>query len=209
MFRKLTEELSSLLEKEGMLVRPYSNPGLQFFQAMPEKQQLETISGLRHYLEASKRVRRAGRSLKDAKFFVDVALEYYGFVPHPDFEKLAFQPDVVIEFYSMAGMQLFRTFNYFEFTSYTLEDIYCRQWMHLYERPDAIVKNMFEDIEQMLKTNDLMKTLSYGAHTIKERVSLERLEVVCEGIHVSALSKENQVVGLTSLVTCRPFYMKA
>jgi hypothetical protein len=89
-------------------------------------------------------------------------------------------------------------------TSYTLEDIYCRPWHDLYERPNGVMQNMFEEIEGMVRKNDPLASLNFGSHTIKERTSLEHLEVQCDGVHVSPLIKEQRIAGLTSLVTCRP-----
>lgn len=202
-FKRLTEELSSLLEKEGVLVRPYAHPQLVHFNKINEKQQLEIISGLKHFIEAAKRVLRLGRSLKESEFFVRIALEYFGFEPHPEFEHRAFQKDVVVEFYALSGIQLFRTFNYFELTSYTLEDIYCRQWHDLYERPEETVTKMFSDVENLVISADPRKTLTYGTHIIKERASLERLEVLCHGMHIAPMCRDGKMAGLSSLVTCR------
>lgn len=193
-----------MLEKEGLAVRPYSSSQLIYFQKMNDKQQLETTSGLKHFIEAAKRVLRLGHSLKDGEFFVKTALEYFGFEVHSDFAKYAFAQDVVVEFYTLNGMQLFRTFNYFELTSYTLEDIYCRQWHDLYERPDEFIQKMFAEVEALVMSEDPKKTLVYGPHTIKERMSLEHLEVYCSGQHISPMCRNGKVVALASLVACRP-----
>lgn len=203
-FKKLTEELASFLEKEGVVVRPYAHPQLIYFRKMGEKSQLEVISGLKHFIEAAKRVLRQGKSLKDAEFFVKTALNYFGVQPHPEFHLRAYDLDVVVEFYTLSGLQMFRTFNYFEFTSYTLEDIYCRQWHDLYERPQAFSENMFTEIEKLLVSGDPQKSLLFGSHTIKERVSLERLEVYCDGVHVAPLCRAGKMVAVSSLVSCRP-----
>lgn len=201
-FKKLTEELSSLLENEGVAVRPYSDPQLVYFRVLTEKQQLETISGLKHFIETATRVMRAGRSVKEAEFFVKTALEYFGLQPHPEFLLRAYDLDVVVEFYSLSGIQLFRTFNYFEFTSYTLEDIYCRQWHDLYERSADLGQKMFVGVEDMVRSEDPQQSMIFGAHTIKERTSLERLEVHCDGVHVAPMCRDGKVVALSSLVAC-------
>lgn len=204
LFRKLTEELSSFLENEGVVVRPYSSPQMHYFKKMSEEQQRETVSGLKHFLNAAKRVLLHGKSLKEAEFFVKTALNYFGVEPHPEFQVRAYDVDVVVEFYSLKGIQLFRTFNYFEFTSYTLEDIYCRPWHDLYERPESFSENMFGEIERMLSGGDPKESLLFGSHTIKERLSLERLEVFCDGMHVAPLIRGGKIVAISSLVSCRP-----
>ncbi|KYG63054.1 hypothetical protein AZI86_15145 [Bdellovibrio bacteriovorus] len=203
-FKKLTEELASFLEKEGVVVRPYSDPQMFYFRKMSDEQQRETISGLKHFLSAVKRVLLQGKSLKDAEFFVKTALNYFGVEPHPEFQLRAYDIDVVVEFYSLKGLQLFRTFNYFELTSYTLEDIYCRPWHDLYERPEDFSENMFGQIEKMVSEGNAKESLLFGSHTIKERLSLERLEIFCDGMHVAPLVRGGKIVAISSLVACRP-----
>lgn len=86
------------------------------------------------------------------------------------------QPNHLIEFYSLSQIQIFRSLQYFELFSYTLEDICCRKWHHLYQRsPEdhaAILKTVCDflnlPVKKAIRTN-------LSEHKIRERDSLEHL----------------------------------
>ncbi len=59
---------------------------------------------------------------------------------YPDelFEKL--RNDDVVEVYSMENTQIFRSYTFFKYCSYTLEDLNFRPWFELYQRDESILK---------------------------------------------------------------------
>lgn len=199
-FKKQTEELSSLLEDEGLAVRPYAYPSLSFFQQLDEGDQKRISEGLRDYILTAKAVRGEGQSLKNSALLARKALKSFGLTASPEFERRLQDFPGVIEFYAPSGHQLFRTFNYFEMTSYTLEDIYCRAWSTLYERPEEITRKIFEDVDSLLKKGDSNEVVLVGPHIIKERVSLERLQLQCRSMQILLLKKEQQPAGVGILM---------
>lgn len=197
-------ELSGFLEEEGMAVRPFAHPTMTYFQQLSATDKELTLNSLRDYLSVCRLVRNSGQSLKNNAVFVEIALRYFGLTPHPEFKKQLAAGQGVVEFYTLAGHQFFRTFSYFEMTSYTLEDIYCRSWNILYERPEELNRQMFEDIERFVIQADPLAVLTVGSHVIQERLSLERLAVDCKKMQMTLLQKNQQPAAIGVVVDCVP-----
>lgn len=200
-----SECLAQLLEGEGIAVRPFASTKVPYFMAMEEVAQRDVVANLTSYVEVGKKVISEGGSLKNRERFVLAALDYYNLTAHPDFLKdLANDPGIV-EFYSMQGTQFFRTFNFFEYSSYTIEDIYCRQWVHLYERPKEVIERMYELVSALYEKGSLTETCLFEQpHVLRERVSLERLSMSFRSIFISPLSQENKMKGLSTIVKLAP-----
>lgn len=204
-FRTLCESLALLLEHEGMAVRPYANENLIFFQMLSPESQDEAIELLEDYLATAKLVLKDKHSLKESRYFVQKALEYFELSAHPEFVAAAQDPRRISEFYSLKGTQFFRTFNYFEMTSYTLEDIYCRQWVDLYERPEGLTSQMLAGIAELVEKNSSQTLINIDtAHFIQERISLERLITNCQGLHITPLYQQGVLTGLACSIAYLP-----
>ncbi|WII73732.1 hypothetical protein QJS83_07565 [Bdellovibrio sp. 22V] len=205
-FRALSEELCRFIEEEGLAVRPYATPTLPYFFQLDEETQKEVVGRLSDYLNICRSVYKEGHQLKESSFFIRKALEYYGYEYNPNlFEFLRNGRDVG-EFYTLHHTQFFRTLNYFEFTSYTIEDIYCRQWIHLYQRDEEISQLMFTKITTLVKENPQGSLYFSHPHVLKERASLERIELHINGHHISCLRKDGEVQALTSIISCEAEY---
>ena len=51
-------------------------------------------------------------------------------------------PEDVIEVYDYRGIQQYRSFNFFNLCTYTLEDIFTHEWWHLYERNEFVTRQI-------------------------------------------------------------------
>lgn len=203
-FLKLSEELSRLIESEGWAVRPYQSSTLPFFKGLSEEQAYLAEKQLSDYLKICQNTRADGHPIKDARFLVRKALEYYGFSFHEDVFTLI-ETGHVVEFYNMTHFQMFRTFNYFEYSSYTIEDMYCRPWFTLYERDQQINEKLLALGTPILLSDVKGPThLDVGAHLITERASLERLQIRNKSTWMAPLFKGDQKVGYVAIQKVEP-----
>lgn len=70
---------------------------------------------------------------------------------YPDelFEKL--RDDDVVEVYSLEHTQIFRSFTFFQYCSYTLEDLQFRPWFELYRRDEAVMRGALVWLDRVMK----------------------------------------------------------
>ncbi|UXR63130.1 hypothetical protein EZJ49_08580 [Bdellovibrio bacteriovorus] len=202
-FKKYAEELCAFIEQEGWAVRPYHSESLPFFLQLNESERESTTELLRQYLEVCQRVYSKGRRLKDMPFLVETALEYYGYQVFPQtLAKLRQNQSKMVEFYSRKHTQFFRSLNFFEFTSYTIEDLYCRQWVHLYDREESMTMRILSEANKVL-AGDLSEPIFVPeAHILKERLSLERLQVQMQNLQLEPLFKNGQSDGIMAVADC-------
>ncbi|UOF01636.1 hypothetical protein [Bdellovibrio reynosensis] len=205
-FKRLSEELCAYIEDEGLSIRPYSSELLPYFHQLTDESKDEVVATLNDYLNICKSVYAEGRQLKDAEFFTLKALEYYKFEASPALFKILKNPKFITEFYSFKNTQFFRTLNFFEVTSYTIEDIYCRQWIHLYEREEKVAAHVYEVVTKMVEGKGEDNYFFTEKNILKERASLERVEMVINGLHISALKHQGQITALASCVDCEPIF---
>ena len=183
-----------------MLVRPYQLPSLPFFQALSIPEQQQAISLIENYCAVCQNTRRHGASLREGRAIVDEALEHYNLqVDARVFDFMG--PGVVYEFYSPNQTQFFRTANFFEYNSYTIEDIYSRSWMHLYDRDEAITQKIMEGAGQILggQVTEIIK-FTLPEHLLIERASLERIKIPVRFECLAPLMQNGKIAGVLSAV---------
>lgn len=203
-FRALCEELSYLIEKEGWVVRPYSHPEMNFFRKMTSAERQGTINRLKDYLQICRQTHQSGNQIKDARLLVRQGLKHFGFSCDVKVEDYI-QSQYLVEFYGLDHRQIFRTFNFFECTSYTVEDLYCRHWFDLYKRDDAVNKAMFDSVVPILSGE--MKEPRYfnnPEHIVEERSSLEKLRYWAKEHCVCPLNQGEMVRGYLTILHVRP-----
>ncbi|MFM6929290.1 MAG: hypothetical protein ACKOX6_12560 [Bdellovibrio sp.] len=203
-FRSLCEELSYIIEKEGWVVRPYSHPAMKFFKQLTPAERLWTTNRLNDYLEICRQVHRSGNQIKDARFLVRQGLQHFGFSCDVKVEDYI-QPQYVVEFYGLDHRQIFRTFNFFEYTSYTVEDIYCRLWFDLYKREEAVTKFLLESVGPLL-AGKMTEPLYYNnpEHIIEESSSLEKLRFWAKEHCLTSLMQGDTLRGYLTILHVRP-----
>lgn len=202
-FRALCEEVSTMLEKEGWSVRPYALESLPYFQQLSAAEQVQATELLSQYVDICRTVYSAGRRIKDMPFLVQTALKYYGFeVSQGVLDQLENVKGRIVEFYSPNHTQFFRSFNFFEFCSYTIEDIFCRAWISLYSREEEVALRLLEQVNYVLSGKVSHPVIITEVQKLQERVSLERLQVYMTRIYMEPLVKDGNVEGLIAIEDC-------
>lgn len=203
MFRTLCEELSSFIELEGLVVRPYGQETLPYFQRLTAEQQDDAIKNLQNYIRICKIVFEEGGVLRDSTFFLHKALNFYGYSHAPKALE-DFQNDELAEFYSSEHAPLFRNISYFENASYTLEDIYSRPWIHLYDRDPKIGEALGKHLKHFYDGASEAIRVDVPEHLIVERASLEKLKSKIKIRSIVPLQKEGKNEAYLVLAKCCP-----
>ncbi|NUN05679.1 MAG: hypothetical protein HUU57_07950 [Bdellovibrio sp.] len=203
MFRTLCEELSSFIELEGLVVRPYGQESLPYFQRMTPCQQDEAIQNLQSYIRICKSVYEEGGVLRDSSLFLRKALSFYGY--YCDLRALeGLKNDELAEFYTSEHKPLFRNLCYFENASYTLEDIYSRPWIHLYDRDPKIGEVLVKYLDRFFAGAHEVIYVDLPEHLLTERVSLEKLKSKVKIRAIVPLQKEGKNDAYLVLAGCQP-----
>ncbi|WP_347359686.1 hypothetical protein [Bdellovibrio sp.] len=186
-FKILSENISEAIEEEGFLVRPYTHPTMPFFNRLSTEEQEQALKDLLVYYQVCMDVKFQGDSLKDTRKFTERALARLNKRADPEImDKL--QPHHLVEIYNTANTQIFRSLPYFEVCSYSLEDIYCRKWFHLYERsPDD--QGLLDKTLGNFYSHNPLRTIEVTdpEHLIREKDSLERMEILTKVWWISPL----------------------
>ncbi|WP_413943200.1 hypothetical protein [Bdellovibrio sp. HCB-162] len=174
-FKASSEKTAALIFEEGILFRPYAQPSLPYFGMLSDNEQEDVIRDLQTYYQICTNVKKSGGTLKDTRLMTEMALKEFGYsVKQEDLELI--ESHHLVEIYNLSQLQIFRSFRFFELSSYTLEDLYCRKWYHLYERHEEDHIATAEKVTEFLKNPASMK-LDLKEHSIREKETLERLHV--------------------------------
>ncbi|WP_374030914.1 hypothetical protein [Bdellovibrio bacteriovorus] len=186
-FKILSENISVLIEEEGLLVRPYGHTTLPYFNLLTAEEQEQVLKDILVYFQVCTDVKSQNGSLKDTRLFTEKAIHRLGVSVDP-FILEQIHPHHLIEIYTQAHTQIFRSLRFFEVCSYSLEDLYCRKWYHLYQRTTQDQENLEADIGRYYSQNPL-KTLQATApeHTIRALGALERDEIITQIFWLSPL----------------------
>ncbi|WP_413580636.1 hypothetical protein [Bdellovibrio sp. HCB288] len=174
-FKELAESFAQLVEGEGIIIRPYADPKLIHFNRLSPDEQVDVISRVKTYVLAFVHMKEKHQPLTDTRAQVETYLNTAGYNSRPEDLDLI-ENDHFIEIYNRAGMHLFRSLNILEISSYTFEDLCCRQWHHLYERPgDEQEKIILAAAQYFQLENPVRQETGLKPFRIIEKDSLERL----------------------------------
>ncbi len=73
-----------------------------------------------------------------------------------------------VEIYDVNGYQVFRTFNFFDTTGYSLMDILTNEWYVLWERPKYVMSGMLEQAADVLSGKRGFSKMNLPPHIVKE-----------------------------------------
>lgn len=174
-FRELCEDMALLICQHGIECLPYRSKDLPYFSALSAEQRRFAISELSSYLKLCRDVIASGESLSSSPSFTWRAIREAALIPPSDLFTLIEATDIV-EMYDLANIQKFRNFRFFEFCSYTLEDLYSRSWPELFRRIDEeITSKIIALITKLIANHDKRIHLTgIGPQLIEEVGSLRR-----------------------------------
>lgn len=177
LFRVLANEISAIASKMNVKIRPYRSPELPYFSKLTPQNQKEILGQLAGYIEICKNALSALGNTNFSIQMVWAALKQFNYIPCSDlFSKIS--PTDVIEIHDVTGKQVFRNFKYFEFCSYSLEDIHCVPWTELYYRPKENLGQIVDFVTSVLN-NPPRNTITCNIepHVLEETNSHSRLKM--------------------------------
>lgn len=193
LFRDLSCEYQLFAKDAGIDLVPFYDSGLPLFSAQSELKQIEILEALEVCVKICRATHAQGFAMQDSPQLIWQALKELGFRPPSDlFSHMS--DSHVIEIYSRENTQIFRSFNFFRYCSYSLEELYCKNWVHLFSRDHDAIIPMIMEFSHSVFNGTLRHTVSLRhipEHIVRETSSLLRFKLKV-GIHWGApLFREN------------------
>ncbi|UOF01288.1 hypothetical protein [Bdellovibrio reynosensis] len=201
LFKHYSHKICGLIENEGVIIRPYANASLSYFNVLTEGEKAEVLHNLESYYQICLDVKKASRSLRDTRYFTECALKNLGYTVDPKMLD-EIEDHHLVEIYSYSQTQMFRSLLFFDVCSYTLEDLYCRKWYSLYERTPEdhkLVENLV--VKYMGAEKKVPIEVENPQHVIKEKDSLERLSIINKMLWLVPLYKDQKDVAMLLIST--------
>ena len=149
-FRELALELSHIGASIDVPIRAFKTEAMPYFMAMDLNGQQDAVMKLAQYVSICQDVLASGGDLRSTRTFVWRAFRAFGMKPNASFFE-SMSEDHVVEIYDLNNVQIFRNFRFFEFCSYTLEDVFTRPWTDLFIRKQpAQTTNIVGFIEKLV-----------------------------------------------------------
>lgn len=151
-------------------LRAFSSPHLPYFSKLNTQDKQTVIEQLKTYNEICELVLSNAGDLADSSTLTWYALKKFNLRFPSDLFNFI-EADSVVEVYDRSNVQIFRNFRFFEFSSYSLEDLLCRTWTELFTRGDESHTQSILDTSKKFYTKEIttVTPLSHvGAHRISE-----------------------------------------
>ena len=176
-FKILADQIAALASKYGITLKGYRSPELPLFQALPGAKQQEVIALAKKYYASLVAIEAMGERLDNHTRSTWAALSGLGLVPPSDLFN-HFNAGSAVEIYDLNNLQIWRNFETFKVCSYTLEEIYCIEWFHRYERSLEISQACISYVTDLLmgKTEDIVFP-DIPSHILDETCSIEKLRL--------------------------------
>lgn len=138
-------QLAGLIRAKGFSCEPYSQKSLEIFKSLDVSRQ----NAIRTYVENSLSVIEAsttwepeiGDGAPSNRATIEQALRMYNLELRDDLWSVV-EKDDIIEIYSENHIQIFRTFNFFKITGYSLLDLLTIEWFLLWKRPSSVITQL-------------------------------------------------------------------
>lgn len=211
---ELLENLASMSLARGYPVKAYTQNALWTLATLPIAKKENIIKKLQIMISivvAGTEIEKNNPSGNyTERSVVEQALELYGYeLKDKEFWNTV-RNNEIVEIYDIENTQIFRTFNFFMTSSYSLLELLMNEWYSLWERPRGTFDNMFKVVSAIF-SGEVKGIVSAGVpeHVISEifnpedqehfplRSSLCKFGVICPVYH----KLSGQIAGL--LVTAR------
>jgi hypothetical protein len=103
----------------------------------------------------------------DQRRLLKRALDFYGLEMNESMME-HIGPDDIIEVYSPASTQLYRSLNFFRTSGYSLEDLLLNEWYILWERPQSVIDKVMVVMNQLLEGQNEILPFDLPVHIVRE-----------------------------------------
>jgi len=202
-FRGMLDQLAAWAADEGSLVLPCKSTGPVCFVALASEMQAQIVERTARYLAVCGDVRSAGGSLEDGRRLFWATVRRLGLRPVSDF-LAEVQASDVIEIYDRNFVQLFRSFNFFKLSGYTLDEVLCRPSLELFRRDPAQTRALLDAAKALFEAAKPATTRLFGPlYVIEERASRARRRLLVQDKLAAPLfDAEGRVIAIATTFDC-------
>jgi PAS domain-containing protein len=182
LFRDQAEALVVLLKKSGIEIDALAGESLPFFSKLSPQKKETVIFALQALFEACEDMQASDASLTRNRSIAWRVMNTIGFKPQSDVFGMLEESDI-IEIYDADFQIVFATPAFFQLTSYTLEDLYCRPWTELWYREP--------EIHSYIHSKVMETVLTERPQTVVVDVPVHKVQEICshEGRRANARTK--------------------
>ncbi len=184
LFREASNQIAELGASVNIKITPFHKKSLEHFSKLETEQKRAVLNSLLVYLNVYRAVQAEGSSLLDSVRVVWNALTLLGFRPTSDLFSFI-QPGNVIEIHDKRLVQVFRNLIFFNFCSYSLEELYCYNLQQLYTRDLEFENGLMTYVHQIYGGHTSVIKTDLKTHTITELLSTKKLKI-SDDIHYLA-----------------------
>ena len=206
-FRELSIQISELASSVGIRVIPFQDSELPHFVKLQSNAQDSVLHSLEVYLNVYKAVQSEGSSLLDSVRVLWNALAQLGLRPTSDLFSFVSVGNV-IEIHGNNSVQMFRNLVFFNYCTYSLEELYCHTMPELYARDTAIEESLMKTAGQVFSGQiDHVIKMDLAPHIITEIASPGKLRIKDQIIYLAPLySTTGNGIALISIENAEIFY---
>lgn len=191
-FASVSFALTELLSRENVQTKAFSE-GLPHFSALSLERKTTALASLQNYYELCAEHVKENQSLRDSKKFTWRALGKMALAPVSDLLDSITEGDVV-EIYNLDHVQVFRNLEFFDFCSYTIEELYCLEWWRLFHREEKLVKEILRLLDSFhTRKNPQGLWNALPAHVVSESLSTSKYKVEVLLTYLGPLYSNRQV----------------
>jgi hypothetical protein len=202
-FRELASLYAEYCEQEGLRVVPFHSAELPVFSALSAARQNEAIHCLTQYVEVFAELRAEKTSLRNSTMLLWRCLRRLGLTPQSDiFDKIG--DENVVEIYSLDQRQIFHNLKFWEFISFTIEEVFGSEWWKLTRRDPKISEQLYEFAGKMA-TGQITVTTAPGIeeHLIEEIRGANPGRMMVNILYMSPLSANGQLAAIMAVNSSR------
>lgn len=193
-FLTVTLAISTLCKKYGMhRLEAHSQTGIQRYTSLPIEVKEKILQGCHQFLGFSDYAEKEGIDLRHNNVQLTwLALRQLGLRPHSDlFNHLT--DEHIVEIYNENSIQIYRSFNLFQYLSYSISDIFCHEWWELYTRDTEVYDQMLDMNNKLLdgSVEGVVKT-TFPDHWVQEIFSPQCLRSTMRHELCSPLTDKNK-----------------
>lgn len=140
------------LNKIGINALAWNNTSCLEFLELPIEAQELKLKILQNYCDCIEKLSASSEKFTELNF-----LKYFfqiSGIKLPRQIESILNPSIVIEIHNLEGTQIFRNFEAFRYISFTILELSCFHWNHLYLRNTAVEAKLFESISMVLNSTN-------------------------------------------------------
>ncbi len=204
-FKRLSLRYAEIGNQEGANMIAFHSADLPLFHAAPAEVQKSVTDFLKTVVSIHEETLASGEAAINSKQLIWRALSRFSLVPHSDFFNHLEDDDVVLV-YNDQQMMMFWSLQFFEFASFTVEQIFCGRWWEFTKRDPAIQQQLFQLASDVCtgKLKGLFE-VNVPGHIVEELQTDESIKNWVEFPCACSLTKNGSVAGFLVIQRMKPW----